>query len=93
MTTYYTELMAVLAEQSGFTEAEILGGRSEECADLRSILVALLSTRYANYEVARLTGLSRQSVTRITALHPIRIKRKYSMMEQMRAVEQKMRIA
>lgn len=87
MNNYYQDTLDALANISGYTDVEILGGRSEECADLRSIFVSLLMRRYANYEIARMTGLSRQSVTRIVAMHPTRMARKYSMRETMEAVE------
>ena len=60
MSNYYQSTLDALADISGYTDVEILGGRSEECADLRSIFVSLLMRRYANYEIARMTGLSRQ---------------------------------
>ena len=74
----------VLERMSGLSEVEILGGRNEMCTDYRSMLVELLSKRYANNEVVRLTGLSRQSVSRISAAHASRLKNKYSMRISMR---------
>ena len=69
----------ILERMSGLSEAEILGGRSEMCADYRSILVELLSRRYANNEIVRLTGITRQSVSRISSAHADRAKHKYSL--------------
>ena len=84
---YYETVMGILARRSGYTEAEILGGRGEACADVRSILVALLLRKYANYEIVLMTGLSRQAVSRISAQHGDRAKHKYSMAMEMREVE------
>ena len=39
MNKYYDTVMSILEHHSGYTEAEILGGRAEACADMRSILV------------------------------------------------------
>lgn len=79
MSSYYDSVVSILERMSGLFEAEILGGRSEMCADYRSILVELLSKKYTNSEVVCLTGLSRQSVSRISAAHENRLKNKYSM--------------
>lgn len=79
MGKYYMLVIEILERMSGLSEAEILGGRSELCADYRSMLVELLSKKYANNEVVRLTGLTRQSVSRISSAHADRMKSKYSM--------------
>lgn len=90
MHKYYDLVMGILEQHSGYTEAEILGGRAETCADMRSILVALLQRKYANYEVVAMTGLSRQSVSRIAAQHHDRVHHKYSMAMEMREVEREL---
>jgi hypothetical protein len=90
MNKYYDTVMGILEQHSGYTEAEILGGRAETCADMRSILVALLQRKYANYEVVAMTGLSRQSVSRIAAQHHDRVLHKYSMAMEMREVEREL---
>lgn len=90
MHKYYNTVMSVLEQHSGYTEAEILGGRAEMCADTRSMMVALLLRKYANYEVVAMTGLSRQSVSRIAAQHHDRVLRKYSMAMEMREVEREL---
>ena len=90
MNKYYLIVMDILERRTGYTEAEILGGRAEMCADARSIMVALLLRKYANYEVAAMTGLSRQSVSRIAAQHHDRVKHKYSLAMEMREVEREL---
>lgn len=90
MSKYYTTVVDILERMSGLTEAEILGGRSEMCADYRSILVELLSRRYINCEVVGMTGLTRQSVSRISAAHENRLKHKYSMRVAMHEAEREM---
>lgn len=87
MSKYYQTVMEIISRRSGYTEAEILGGRSEMCADMRSIMVSLLLRKYANYEVVAMTGLSRQAVSRIAAQHQDRAKHKYSMAMEMHEVE------
>ena len=79
--------MRILEHRSGYTEAEILGGRSEVCADMRSVLVSFLLRKYTNYEVVSMTGLTRQSVSRIASQHPDRVKNKYSLKMEMYEVE------
>lgn len=90
MHKYYETVMDILVRRSGYTEAEILGGRGELCADARSIMVALLLRKYANYEVVAMTGLSRQAVSRIAAQHGDRAKHKYSMAMELREVEREL---
>lgn len=90
MNKYYLTVMDILERRSGYTEAEILGGRAEMCADARSMMVALLLRKYANYEVVAMTGLSRQSVSRIAAQHHDRVHHKYSMAMEMREVEREL---
>lgn len=90
MSKYYETVMDILVRRSGYSEAEILGGRSEMCADARSIMVALLLRKYANYEVVTMTGLSRQAVSRIAAQHGDRVKHKYSLAMELREVEREM---
>lgn len=90
MSKYYLIVMDILERRSGYTEAEILGGRAEACADMRSILVALLLRKYANYEIVAMTGLSRQAVSRIAAYHGDRAKHKYSLAMEMREVEREL---
>lgn len=90
MSKYYDTVVGILERMSGLTEAEILGGRSEMCADFRSILVELISKKYINSEVVGMTGLTRQSVTRITAGHADRMKHKYSMRCAMHEAENEM---
>ena len=90
MTKYYETVMDILTRSIGYTEAEILGGRGELCADARSIMVELLLRKYANYEVVQMTGLSRQAVSRIAAQHRVRVKHKYSMAMVMRDVEREL---
>ena len=87
MSKYYMLVIEVLERMSGLSEAEILGGRNELCSDYRSMLVELLSKRYSNCEMTRLTGLSRQSVSRIAAAHASRLKNRYSMRMSMRDAE------
>lgn len=89
MHKYYDLVMGILEQHSGYTEAEILGGRAEACADMRSILVALLQRKYANYEIVALTGLSRQSVSRISAQHNDRAK-KYSLKMELHEAEREL---
>ena len=88
MSKYYATVVEILERMSGLSEAEILGGRSELCADYRSMLVELLSKKYTNKEMVCMTGLSRQSVTRITTNHANRTKHKYSMRIAMHEAEQ-----
>lgn len=89
MHKYYDLVMGILEQRSGYTEAEILGGRAEACADMRSILVALLQRKYANYEIVALTGLSRQSVSRISAQHNDRAN-KYSLKMELHEAEREL---
>ena len=90
MNKYYDIVMSILEQHSGYTEAEILGGRTEACADMRSILVALLQRKYANYEIVAMTGLSRQSVSRIAAQHNDRAK-KYSLKMELYEAERELK--
>ena len=90
MMKYYETVMGILTRRSGYTEVEILGGRGELCADIRSIMVALLLRKYANYEIVSMTGLSRQAVSRIAAQHADRVKHKYSLAMELRDVEREL---
>ncbi len=90
MNKYYQSIISILEYRSGYTEAEILGGRSEMCADMRSVLVALLLRKYTNYEVVAMTGLSRQAVSRIAAQHGDRVKSKYSLRMEVCEVEREL---
>ena len=87
MSNYYTTVIDVLERMSGLSEAEILGGRCELCTDYRSILVELLLKKYSNGEVVALTGITRQSVSRIMAAHDNRVKHKYTMRMAQRDAE------
>lgn len=61
----YRKMVVVVCTETGVCETDLIHSNSEEAVDARYILIHLLSQRFSDSQISRLTTLTRQSVNKI----------------------------
>lgn len=79
MREFYQTVTAVVCRQTGFDEVQLLHDRHEVVTDARHLLMFLLAERLTNQEIVHLTGLPKQTVSRLTNGYRMRARQKYSL--------------
>lgn len=79
MNEFYERVCNVVCRHSGLAIEQVLHCRAEYETDTRYLLVHLLSEKLTNGEIVRLTGLSKQLVSKIQAQYNNRQRFKFSL--------------
>lgn len=79
MNEFYERVCNVVCGHSGLTIEQVLHCRAEYETDTRYLLVHFLSEKLTNGEIVRLTGLSKQLVSKIQAQYNDRRRFKFSL--------------
>lgn len=79
MREFYLKVLDVVSRHTGFAEAQLLHDRQEIVTDARHLLIHLLGERLTNQEIVHVTGLLKQTVSRLMNGYHIRYKQKFSL--------------
>lgn len=79
MNEVYRRIVDVVCRHSGLTIEQVLHCRAEYETDARYLLIYFLSDKLTNGEIVRLTGLSKQLVSKVLTLYNDRKRFKHSL--------------
>lgn len=83
---YFSEILGKVCEMTELSVAEVCKSNREECVDARYLLIAVLSERLSDRQIAELGGWSVQLVSKVKGAFRERCKYRWGLKEMYKAL-------